>query len=268
VPLLRPVPFLSRVLCLNAKGKRTKGCTRHDVEGIAHHPYSFGRAPFLPALNGGQIAMSNISELTRLAKQAGRAGAIPRGAQVYVTEYGYTSRPDSPTGVPRMRQAEYIAIGEYMAWRLGGVASYAQYLMRDDPRGSNAFGFTSALCTYNSPSLLTSAGAGCKPALGAYRTALVVRSRRAAKCKGKKRAACLRAAAVGPVTIWGHVRPAQGATTALVRYRDGRGAPRPVRQIRTDGNGYFQFTARSKPGRTWSVQWSGQNGPFVRAYAF
>jgi hypothetical protein len=270
VPLLRPIPFLSRVFCLNSRGKRAKGCARLDVEGIAHHPYSFGRAPYRPALNGGQIAMSNIGELARLANRAGRAGSITRGAPVYITEYGYPTRPDAPTGVTRRQQAAFIAIGEYMAWRIGGIASYAQYLMRDDPRGTPAFGFTSALCPHNAGDTVASKGAGCKPAFGAYRTPLVVRSRRLARCGngGKNRAGCVRAARVGPVSVWGHIRPAKGATIAHVRFRDGRGAPQTLRTIRTDGSGYFQFGAQNRPGRTWSVSWNGQSGPFVSAYGF
>ncbi|MFN2611814.1 MAG: hypothetical protein ABR536_00410, partial [Solirubrobacterales bacterium] len=266
--LSRPIPFLSRVLCLR-KGRLGKGCEKLDVGGVAHHPYSFRRAPFEAALNSGQISIGNLGLLQRLLNRARRAGAISSGAQLYNTEYGYPSRPDISTGVPRRQQAEFNSIAEYLTYRMPGVASYAQYLMRDDPRGSLAGGFTSGLCPPGAPDTVYAHGKGCKPAFGAFRTALVVRSRKVAQCSGATRAGCLAATQSGPVTVWGHIRPATGVTTAQIVVRNpGAKHAVPLRTVRTDASGYFQFRARTKSGRLWSVIWNGFGGPFVRPYAF
>lgn len=265
--LSRPIPFLSRVLCLR-KGRLGGGCARLNVGGVAHHPYSFGRAPFQAALNSGQISIGNLGLLQRLLNRARRAGAISSEARLYNTEYGYPSSPDVITGTPRRRQAEFISIAEYLTYNMPGVASYAQYLMRDDPPGSISAGFTSGLCTPSAPDTVSEHGVGCKPAFGAYRTALVVRAGKGAHCAGPKRVQCLAAAQAGPVTVWGHIRPATGPTTAQIRIRNAGGRAVPLRTVRTDASGYFQFRARGKPGRLWSVSWNGLSGSFVRAYAF
>jgi hypothetical protein len=258
--LRKPLRFLRATLCLNRNYKSVGGCAKLDVDGWAHHPYSFGRAPFQPVLNPEQISFANLRVLQRALAKARRAGALS-GARLYVTEFGYPSRPDSSIGVSQRLQAEYISIAEYLAYKNPGVASYAQYLMRDDPPGGPASGFTSGLCPHSAPdNAATRNGAGCKPAYAAFRTPLVVRAR---ACHKKGCAA----AVSGPVTIWGRVRPATGPTQVTILFRDG-GPAKVLRTVRTDSAGYFQFRAKAKPGRVWRTSWNGFKGPFVRAYRF
>jgi hypothetical protein len=246
-----PLNFTRAVFCLNRGGKRVGGCPRLEIGGWSHHPYLFSRAPYLKPFGGRQVSFANLGSMQKLVGQARRTGAISSTAQFYVTEFGFPSRPDAPIGVPRRQQAEFISIAEYLAYNNPGLASYAQYLLRDDPRGSLAYGFSSGLCPANIA--LTGpagAGVGCKPAYGAFRTPLVVRAVSAKR-----------------VTIWGYVRPATGPTTVAIRFRDGGGA-RPLRTVRTNAAGYFQFSAKNKPGRLWGVSWNRLKGPLVRAYRF
>jgi hypothetical protein len=263
----RPLTFMKRVLCLDNRGRLGRGCSRLEFGGLAHHPYSFGRAPFEAALNSGQISIGNLNLLNRLLNRARRVGAISPGVRIYNTEYGYPSRPDAKIGIPRRQQAEFISIAEYITYHEPWVASFSQYLMRDDPPGSLAAGFTSGLCTHNAPDTLYTRGRGCKPAYGAFRTSLVVRAKGRHSCRAK-RSQCLSSGS-GPVTIWGHVRPAHGVTTVQVRVRDpGSKRALPLRTVRTDASGYFQFRSRLRPGRLWSTSWNGLGGPWTRAYAF
>jgi hypothetical protein len=249
-----PLNFTRAVLCVNRHGKRVGSCPALDVSGWSHHPYLFSRPPFLKPFGGRQISFANLGQMQKVVNQARRAGTISRSAQFYVTEYGFPSRPDAPIGVPRREQAEFIAIAEYLAYNNPGLASYAQYLLRDDPRGSASYGFASGLCPASVSPTLSGApgsGVGCKPAYGSFRTPLVVRERSAKR-----------------VTIWGHVRPANGATTVRIRFRDGGGAVKPLRTVATNAAGYFQFAAPNKAGRTWGVAWGKLKGPLVRAFRF
>jgi hypothetical protein len=261
--LRKPLRFMQATLCLNKNYKPVGGCGRLDVAGWAHHPYSFGRAPFLPGLNPEQVSFANLRVLEAGIAKARRAGALSPGARLYVTEFGYPSRPDSPIGVARRLQAEFISLAEYMAYQSPSVASYAQYLMRDDPPGTSASGFTSGLCPHNAPDNASArTGAGCKPAYAAFRTPLVVRAR---PCRGNK--ACAKAV-FGPVRIWGRVRPATGPTQVTIRFQDPGSPAKVLRTVRTNSAGYFQFRAKTKAGRLWGVSWNGLKGPLVRAYRF
>jgi hypothetical protein len=247
-----PLNFTRAVLCLTRKGKRVGACPSLGISGWSHHPYLFSRPPFLKPFGGRQISFANLGLMQRVVTQARRTGMLPRSAQFYVTEFGFPSRPDAPIGVPRREQAEFIAIAEYMAYNNPGVASYAQYLLKDDPRGSLSYGFASGLCPATAPATgPAGTGQGCKPAYGSFRTPLVVRARSAKR-----------------VTIWGHVRPAKGSTTVRIRFRDAGGAVKPLRNVTTNAAGYFQFGARNKPGRTWGVAWGKLKGPLVRAFRF
>ncbi len=247
-----PLNFTRGVLCLNKKGKRVGACPRFDISGWSHHPYLFSRAPFLKPFGGRQVSFANLRLMQKIVQRAKRAGTLSPSAGFYVTEFGFPSRPDAPIGVTRQQQAEYISIAEYLAYNNPGLSSYAQYLLRDDPRGSLAYGFSSGLCSANSPGAgLPGAGVGCKPAYGAFRTPLVVRARSAKR-----------------VVIWGRARPANAATTVTIRFRDGGGKAKLLRNVRTDAAGYFQFGAQNKPGRVWGASWNRLKGPLVHAYRF
>jgi hypothetical protein len=247
-----PLNFTRSVFCLNKRGKRVGACPRLDISGWSHHPYLFSRPPFLKPFGGRQVSFANLRSMQKLVDQAKRAGSISSSAQFYVTEFGFPSRPDSPIGVPRQQQAEFISIAEYLAYTNPGLASYAQYLLRDDPRGSLAYGFSSGLCPANSPDTHpVGQGFGCKPAYAAFRTPLVARIRSAKR-----------------VTIWGYVRPATGPTTVRIRFRDSGRPARPLRTVTTNAAGYFQFGAPNKPGRRWGVAWGKFKGPLIRGYAF
>jgi hypothetical protein len=247
-----PLNFTRAVFCLNGRGKRVGACPPLEISGWAHHPYLFSRAPFQKPFGGRQVSFANLGSMQKLVAQAKRTGAISRSAQFYVTEFGFPSRPDSPIGVPRQQQAEFISIAEYMAYNNPGLASFAQYLLRDDPRGTAAYGFASGLCPANSPDTHpVGTGFRCKPAYAAFRTPLVARARSAKR-----------------VTIWGYVRPATGPATVRIRFRDQGGPAHPLRTVTTNTAGYFQFGAPNKPGRRWGVAWGKFKGPLIRAYAF
>ena len=247
-----PLNFTRAVFCLNRKGKRRSGCPTLQISGWSHHPYLFSRPPFLKPFGGRQISFANLGLMQKVVNRARRTGAISRSAGFYVTEYGFPSRPDAPIGVPRLQQAEFSSIAEYMSYRNPSVLSFAQYLLHDDPRGSPSYGFSSGLCPANAPQTGSiGTGTGCKPAYAAFRTPLVARARSAKR-----------------VTIWGHVRPVTKPATVIIRFKDRRGAAQTLRTVQTDAGGYFQFGTANKAGRRWSIAWSGNKGPFIRAYRF
>ena len=180
-------------------------------------------------------------------------------------------KPPSFFGVSPRRQAEFNAIAEFIAYHSPGVASFAQYPLRDDRAGIGPAGsFSSGLCPANiAPDAIYAGGAaavGCRPALDSFRAPLVVRAH--GRCLERTRGACSARKPGARVQIWGHVRPVSSPTEVAIRYRDRRGSAHLLRTLTTDGAGYFSFRAKNHLHRKWCLTWNGLSGPFVRPYAF
>ena len=54
------------------------------------------------------VTLGVLSRLERALDRAGKAGAIPRGLPIYLTEFGIQSRPDRIQGVSFAKQAAYL----------------------------------------------------------------------------------------------------------------------------------------------------------------
>jgi hypothetical protein len=164
------------------------------------------------------------------------------------------SFPDKLLGVSLAKQAEYYAISEKLAYDDSRVKSFSQYLLRDDPKDTK--GGSGALSESAFPGFesgLERSNGKPKPAYDAYRLPLVVTE------SGSRGA-----------RIWGRVRPATGATSVTIQFRDGR-SWRTLRDVQTDAAGTFTTTGTRKEGRRWRVLWTApdgtrHSGPPIRAY--
>ena len=236
-----PIDFLRGVLCLSPAFRPRGKCARIRADGWAHHPYSPGVAPFETSSNRGLINMATLGRLGAALRKAARAGRTKGRLPIYITEFGVQSVPDHQFGVSLKRQAEYLGISEFMAWRRKDVRSYGQYLMADDPP-SFEFSFTTGLKLHSGRK---------KPAYKAFPLTLAVRRR------GHR------------VLVWGHLRPGNGRRQVEVRV-GGRGRDGRLRRLRTNARGYFSFGSAFRAGRRWravaSTDGRRLKGPWVRAY--
>ena len=235
--IVAPLAFLRGVLCLKSNYKKAGRCSKLDIDGYAHHPYTTLQGPrYKPPKD--DVTIGVLSRLTSALDRAARAGAVPRRLGIFLTEFGIQSKPD-PYAVSTAQQAEFIAISERIAYRNSRVRTFSQYLMSDDdPRagGERYGGFESGL--------RTSTGKA-KPALEAYRLPLVAR-------KGR---------------LWGLVRPAGGATTVTVQYRDRKGGWKDLANVATNSRGYWSKRTKAKKGRVYRVKWSTFTGPTTHSYS-
>jgi hypothetical protein len=146
------------------------------------------------------------------------------------------------------QQAEYDAISEKIAYQNRRVASFSQYLMRDDPLSgagvTGGVGFQTGLAYLSGKR---------KPLYFGFPIPLVVSKRGHG------------------YSLWGLVRPATGATqlTVLVQPPHARRF-RKLRVLTTNGSGAWSFNSQA-PGSAWRVQWrnpngTAYNGPAIRAY--
>ena len=175
--------------------------------GFAHHPYNLVLPPSVkPATQPDHV---NIAALGRLTKTLDRIFRVYRAKgrlPLYLTEYGYQTRPPDRFGVTWAQQASYINQSEYIAWRNPRVRTLSQFLLYDD-KTDNPANFQSGLLTIDGK---------IKPSLDAYRLPLWVYSRRGSTVK-----------------LWGRLRPAlaSGAAQAQIELRRGKAPFKAVKTV-------------------------------------
>jgi hypothetical protein len=237
--VVAPLAFLRGALCLDRSYHRRGHCARVEAGGYAHHAYTTRVGPRFRPPDRDDVTIAVLSRLTHALDRAGRAGAIPRGLGVYLTEFGIQSTPDPFVGVSLARQSEYLGIAEHMAFVNPRVKSFSQYLLSDDrPRKGRLVdrygGFESGL---------RRSDGRAKPAYAAFRLPL------AAEAYGRSD------------VLWGRVRPqaSQTQVTILVSPRKGRSF-RVLRTLTTNHGGVFGLRAKHRKGRRYRVRWTAPGG--------
>ncbi len=241
---MAPLLFMRNVLCLSASYRRAGSCGRLQASGWGLHPYRSGASPYLVPSNSETVTIGSLSRMTRALDAAARAGALPGGLPLYITEFGIMSKPNPYQGVPVAQQAEYDAMAEQIAYRNPRVASFSQYLLKDDPMRRRSVGFQTGLEYYS--------GKG-KPLLSAFPVPMTVTR-------------------VGSsYRLWGFVRPAGEATSVTIEVRR-RGSSRfgVLSEVHTNALGYWSSSS-NVAGTAWRVRWTSPagtryTGPPIRAY--
>jgi hypothetical protein len=249
ITALQPLYFYEALFCIDSHGKRLRGTgakdvgcpkrmKRLDVSGIAHHAYSRATVGSLTAKpTPGNVTTANLGALRRVLKLGARAGAIPGGAasQIYVTEFGVSSRPPAAKryGVSLAQQAARINEAEYLAYRSSYLRSFSQYLLEDGPAlgaRKDRLVFQTGLRYTATPAQLQAGVLGkAKPARAAYKVPLFVVDR------GSK------------VIVWGGVRGVKSGKVTVLR------GGKTVKTV-TLKSGYFS-TSLSKGKGKWQLRY-------------
>ena len=239
-----PLVFLRDALCLTSRYRRSGSCGALHPSGWAVHPYASAAGPLSVPWNPESVTLGSLGRITGALDLAARAGAIPAHLPVYMTEFGVMSKPNRYQGVPVAQQAEYDAISERAAYENRRVASFSQYLLRDDPVSAHHVSFQTGLEYVNGIP---------KPLFGGFSVPLTVSRRGHA------------------YVLWGHVRPASSATTVTVEAeRPGSRRFTTLSQVVTNSSGYWQLYSTISASR-WRVRWTSPTGtrylgPPIRAY--
>jgi hypothetical protein len=233
-----PLDFFRRTLCLNRSYRKTRKCATLDADGYAHHAYTTAKGPRFVPHDARDVTLGVLSRLERALDRAGKAGSLPRGLPIYLTEFGIQSRPDRIQGVSFAKQAAYLSIAEHMAYVNPRVRSFSQYLMSDDrPRASelNKYaGFESGLRTNKGRK---------KPAYKAFRLPLAVENYGATD------------------VLWGLVRQYRQATTVRVEVDPkGKKGWRKLADVKTTGTGVYSLRATHRKGQRYRVKWTSSDG--------
>ena len=79
-------------------------------------------------------AIGQLSRLRATIDALARRGKLPSRLPIWVTEFGYQTKPPDPfQGAPLRRAAAFMDESEWIAFRNPRVASYSQYTLFDDP---------------------------------------------------------------------------------------------------------------------------------------
>jgi hypothetical protein len=233
---IRPLDFLREMVCLNrsyrryrGRAARRRGCGRVGripTSGLAYHPYTLAGGP-RGGEGPGDAAIGQLSRVTRTLDRIARRGKLPRRLPIWITEFGFQTRPPDPVfGVPLRRAAAFMDTSEWIAFRNRRVASYAQYTLNDDPPQSGGRPFQ-RWATWQSG--LHFANGRRKPFVyGAFQLPFLVRSLGA-----------------NAVELFGGGRGAPGGSARIQAKRRG-GRYRTVANLPVNQAGYFRQIVRLK----------------------
>jgi len=131
---MAPAEFVRDLLCLDGQALASAPCPAPaHFDALAADPYEVG-PPTTAALNPDDVSAPDLGKLTRIidvALQRGRA--LPqRTKQLWVTEFGYDTKPPNPNGVPVATEARWLEEALYVFWG-EGVDTVAWYLIVDEP---------------------------------------------------------------------------------------------------------------------------------------
>ena len=140
---VRPVEFLREMACLDrryhqirGRAAKKRGCRtvrRIPTAGIAYHPYTPPAGPHV-AEGPDDAAIGQLSRLRATIDALARRGKLPRRLPIWITEFGYQTKPPDPfQGAPLKRAAAFMDESEWIAFRNSRVAAYSQYTLYDDP---------------------------------------------------------------------------------------------------------------------------------------
>lgn len=223
-----------------------------DATGYAHHPYALLTPPSRRSSWPDWVSMSDLRslsrELTRVYRRYGQKMQTKRGVPLYLTEYGYQTKPDPFVAnvVSFARQAAWINQAEYIAFKNPNVRTLSQFLLVDDAPVEGEKNPRLAYRTFQS-GLQLLAGKR-KPSYKAYITPIHLRSTRVRRGRA--------------TTVFGMTRPAAPKARVRVQIQfKPRGAKRWRTRLRVTAKGprhYFQ--KRLRITRTGYVRILWRNG--------
>jgi hypothetical protein len=191
--------------------------------------------PFYKPPSPEGVTISTVGRLVTALNKAAKAGAINASMPVFLTEFGVMSKPNRYFGVSVSQQAEYDAIAERIAWENPRVASFSQYLLRDDALTS-----TPGDVTFQTG--LEYANGGKKPLFYGFPVPLTVTYSKHG------------------YSLWGLVRLAGKACTVTVLVQRPHSQRYSVlASVHTGSLGYWTLKSSVK-GTHWRVRWSSPSG--------
>jgi hypothetical protein len=133
-----PIAFTKALLCMTGPTRNPRplpgdcgGGVKFDVFDI--HPYTTGGPSHKGGPNDVEIGdLNKLQTLLRAAQRAGRIDGIYRRTPLWITEFGWDSKPPDPGGLPMRIEKQWIPEALHRAW-VAGVRSFMWYSLADFP---------------------------------------------------------------------------------------------------------------------------------------
>ena len=131
-----PLAFIRELACVDDEldPLTRSGCDRFEPvpgDGFSIHPYSFREPPERPG-RGDNFRIGDLGRLIDLLRALAERGRIdPKLVDIYITEFGYKTKPPHPDGVSPEEQRRYWLRAEEIAASHPEVKMFAQFLVRD-----------------------------------------------------------------------------------------------------------------------------------------
>jgi hypothetical protein len=136
-----PLQFLREMVCLDGnyrqysgRAAKLRGCSRVGripTSGFAYHPYTLAGGPKVKEARD-DAAIGQLGRVRSTLDALARRGKLPRRLKIWITEFGFQTKPPDPFGTPIGRAPNLMDMSEWMAYRNPRVATYAQYTLRDN----------------------------------------------------------------------------------------------------------------------------------------
>jgi hypothetical protein len=241
---MAPVTFLQGTLCLNSKWKKASTCPSLPAVGWAHHAYTIPAGPYYAPPDANDVTIGTLGRLTRALDLAASAHAIGGGLPIYLTEFGWQTKPNKQLAVSAGNQAVFDAVSEHIAYSNSRVAAFSQYLLHDDPVGGPpGSGVNGGYVGFQTGIEYLSGKP--KPLFYGFRLPLTV------KHTGGNR-----------YSLWGLVRPATGATNVqvLVLKQHAHKSVTLARSVQTNSHGYWTLNTSVGSAVSFAVRWRAPDG--------
>jgi hypothetical protein len=212
---VRPLEFLREMFCLNSHYRQYRGAAarkrkcrkvgRLPTSGFAYHPYTLAKGPSVNEVRD-DAAIGQLSRVRRTLDALARRGKLRRRTKIWITEFGYQTRPPDPNATPLRRAPGLMDLSEWIAFRNSRVASYSQYTLRDNSAWQSGLRFAN--------------GRAKRGVYSAFRTPVFVRSlgRNAVEVFGGRRSASSGAAKIESKAPGGRYRSLGSASLNSAGY--------------------------------------------------
>jgi hypothetical protein len=237
-----------------------KGAGPIRADGYAHHPYSLKTSPATSSPNPGDAPLADTDRLVTLIDQLYAAGRVNAKWPLYLTEYGYETKPPDPyaRNTPAV-QARYLGWATFLARSNPRVDMFAQFLLRDIDAGESGFPESSRRRWRDWQTGLLYADGRPKPAAQAFKIPL--HAQLATDADGKP-----------ALLLSGGVRPGHGFRVVRVERRDpssglwsgvqtvGKECDQQTGDFGTGGDGFFTRLAPWQGPGSYRLGWRRGDG--------
>lgn len=111
------------------------------IDAWAHNGYMGTMSPFHHNVRSPYVGLGNVTDLTRVMDRY----SVARGKPIWITEFGYQTKPSFQPGVEPAEQATLLADAMRYAWSHPRITSFIWYSVIDDDIRVMPMGFQSGL---------------------------------------------------------------------------------------------------------------------------